>query len=211
MHRLERAEFWNVDHPNAASRVADGCNQGHPQRGPRPLFVASDVLPRPPAVGGLPIEALPGGHTKPRVAHRPIEAWAFDHAALRGDELKVLGPWLKQCARMKPTGKTFFVSEQRRPLHRSTVNLLLNTTGSKTVALPFLAHPPMLRHVCGFAVADQEPIPGSSRIISDIGTFSTPSGTPPQAGKLRAVAAVKLHFDQRPMPQPLLPMILSFA
>jgi hypothetical protein len=112
---------------------------------------------------------------------------------------------------MKPTGKTFFVSEQRRPLHRSTVNLLLNTTGSKTVALPFLAHPPMLRHVCGFAVADQEPIPGSSRIISDIGTFSTPSGTPPQAGKLRAVAAVKLHFDQRPMPQPLLPMILSFA
>jgi len=28
---------------------------------------------------------------------------------------------------MKPTGKTFFVSGQRKPLHRSTVNLLLDT------------------------------------------------------------------------------------
>jgi hypothetical protein len=26
---------------------------------------------------------------------------------------------------MKPIGKAFFVSEQRKPLHRSTVNLLL--------------------------------------------------------------------------------------
>jgi hypothetical protein len=26
---------------------------------------------------------------------------------------------------MNPTGKSFFVSEQRKPLHRSTVNLIL--------------------------------------------------------------------------------------
>jgi hypothetical protein len=31
----------------------------------------------------------------------------------------------KQRARMKPTGKTFFVSEQRKPLHRSTVNYVM--------------------------------------------------------------------------------------
>jgi integrase len=43
---------------------------------------------------------------------------------LRGDELKAIGAWLKQRARMKPTGRTFFVSEQRKPLHRSTVNLI---------------------------------------------------------------------------------------
>ena len=36
---------------------------------------------------------------------------------------------------MKPTGKTFFVSEQHKALHRSTVNLLLNTC-SKAAALP---------------------------------------------------------------------------
>ena len=55
---------------------------------------------------------------------------------------------------MKPTGKTFFVSEQRKPLHRSTVNLLLRKY-SAAASLPLLAHPHMLRHACGFALADQ--------------------------------------------------------
>src|SRR6202011_1760758 len=44
---------------------------------------------------------------------------------LRGDELRAVSAWLKERARMKPTGKAFFASEQRKPLHRSTVNLLL--------------------------------------------------------------------------------------
>src|SRR5271165_1918567 len=42
---------------------------------------------------------------------------------LRGDELRAIAAWLKERTRMKPTGRTFFVSEQRKPLHRSTVNL----------------------------------------------------------------------------------------
>jgi integrase len=46
---------------------------------------------------------------------------------LRGDELRAISVWLKERARMKPTGKAFFISEQRKPLHRSTVNLLLRT------------------------------------------------------------------------------------
>jgi type 1 fimbriae regulatory protein FimB len=82
---------------------------------------------------------------------------------LRGDELKAIGAWLKQRARMKPTGKTFFISEQRRPLHRSTVNLALKTC-SKAAALPFSAHPHMLRHACGFALADQG---ADTRLIQD--------------------------------------------
>jgi type 1 fimbriae regulatory protein FimB len=82
---------------------------------------------------------------------------------LRGDELKAIAAWLRQRARMKPTGKTFFVSEQRKPLHRSTVNLLLATC-SKAAALPFSAHPHMLRHACGFALADQG---ADTRLIQD--------------------------------------------
>jgi type 1 fimbriae regulatory protein FimB len=82
---------------------------------------------------------------------------------LRGDELKAIGAWFKQRARMQPTGKMFFVSEQRRPLHRSTVNLILDTC-SKTAALPFSAHPHMLRHACGFALADQG---ADTRLIQD--------------------------------------------
>ena len=64
---------------------------------------------------------------------------------------------------MQPTGKTFFVSEQRKPLHCSTVNLILHAC-SKAAALPFSAHPHMLRHACGFALADQG---ADTRLIQD--------------------------------------------
>jgi type 1 fimbriae regulatory protein FimB len=82
---------------------------------------------------------------------------------LRGNELRAIGAWLKERTRMKPTGKTFFVSEQRKPLHRSTVNLALRKY-CKDAALPFLAHPQMLRHACGFALADQG---ADTRLIQD--------------------------------------------
>jgi len=82
---------------------------------------------------------------------------------LRSDELRAIGAWLKDRARMKPAGKSFFVSEQRRPLHRSTVNLLLKTY-SIAASLPLIAHPHMLRHACGFALADQG---ADTRLIQD--------------------------------------------
>jgi type 1 fimbriae regulatory protein FimB len=64
---------------------------------------------------------------------------------------------------MKPTGKAFFVSEQRKPSHRSTVNLALRKY-SADASLPLLAHPHMLRHACGFALADQG---ADTRLIQD--------------------------------------------
>jgi type 1 fimbriae regulatory protein FimB len=82
---------------------------------------------------------------------------------LREDELRAIGAWLKERARMKPTGRTFFVSEQRTPLHRSTVNLALRKY-SAAAPLPLLAHPHMLRHACGFALADQG---ADTRLIQD--------------------------------------------
>ena len=80
---------------------------------------------------------------------------------LRGDELRAISAWLKERARIKLAGKAFFVSEQRKPLHRSTVNLLMETY-SKAASLPLLVHPHMLRHACGFALADQARIPTHS-------------------------------------------------
>lgn len=82
---------------------------------------------------------------------------------LRGDELRAISAWLKERARMKPPGKAFFVSEQRRPLHRSTINLALQKY-SVAASLPLLAHPHMLRHACGFALADQG---ADTRLIQD--------------------------------------------
>jgi type 1 fimbriae regulatory protein FimB len=74
---------------------------------------------------------------------------------------------VKERARMKPVGKMSFVSEQRKPPHRSTVNLLLQKY-STAASLPLRAHPHMLRHACGFALADQGADTRSSVFICDI-------------------------------------------
>ena len=55
------------------------------------------------------------------------------------------------------------MSERRRPLHRSTVNALLAKL-SAAAELPLRAHPHMLRHACGFALADQG---ADTRLIQD--------------------------------------------
>jgi type 1 fimbriae regulatory protein FimB len=86
---------------------------------------------------------------------------------LRGDEIRAIKAWLVERARMKAPGKvlgrSFFLSERRKPLHRSTVNLLLHKYGEKA-RLPVAVHPHMLRHACGFALADQG---ADTRLIQD--------------------------------------------
>ena len=47
-----------------------------------------------------------------------------------------------------------FLSEQRKHLHRSAVNLALRKSGEKA-KLPLAVHPHMLRNACGFALAVQ--------------------------------------------------------
>ena len=37
---------------------------------------------------------------------------------LRGDEIRAIKAWLVERSRMKAPGRTFFLSEQRKPLHR---------------------------------------------------------------------------------------------
>ena len=73
---------------------------------------------------------------------------------LRGDELRVINAWLAQRAKMKPKGDAFFVSERRRPLSRKTAWLAIRRYG-QLAGLPVEAHPHMLLHTCGFALADQ--------------------------------------------------------
>jgi type 1 fimbriae regulatory protein FimB len=82
---------------------------------------------------------------------------------LRGDELRAITAWLKERSHIKPAGKALFVSEQRKPLHRSTVNLLLQKY-SDAAGLSIRAHPHMLRHACGYALADQG---ADTRLIQD--------------------------------------------
>jgi site-specific recombinase XerC len=85
--------------------------------------------------------------------------------AIKGsrNEIRAIKAWLVARARMKAPGRSFFLSEQRKPLHGSTVNLLLRKYGEKA-RLPVAVHPQMLHHACGFALADQG---ADTRLIQD--------------------------------------------
>jgi type 1 fimbriae regulatory protein FimB len=82
---------------------------------------------------------------------------------LRTDELRALKAWLGERARLKPETDAFFVSERRKPLSRVTVWTFMRRYGEwADLALP--VHPHMLRHACGFALADQG---ADTRLIQD--------------------------------------------
>jgi type 1 fimbriae regulatory protein FimB len=82
---------------------------------------------------------------------------------LRSDEIKVIKSWLKERAKMEPKTDALFVSERRGPLNRKTAWLAIRTYGERA-GLPLNAHPHMLRHACGFALADQG---ADTRLIQD--------------------------------------------
>jgi type 1 fimbriae regulatory protein FimB len=110
---------------------------------------------------GLELEQV---DTESRVLHvRRLKGGLSTTQPLRGEELRSIKAWLKVRDRLKPEGKAFFVSEQLRPLHRSTVNLALKKYG-ELAALSVAVHPHMLRHACGFALADQG---ADTRLIQD--------------------------------------------
>ena len=82
---------------------------------------------------------------------------------LRGDEVKSIKAWLAIRARMKPETDAFFISERRTPLSRKTAWLMIRDYG-RLADLPVESHPHMLRHACGFALADQG---ADTRLIQD--------------------------------------------
>ena len=82
---------------------------------------------------------------------------------LRGDELRAIKAWLAVRAKMKPDTDVFFISERRTALSRKTVWLAIRTYGQRA-GLPVEAYPHMLRHACGFALADQG---ADTRLIQD--------------------------------------------
>jgi type 1 fimbriae regulatory protein FimB len=65
---------------------------------------------------------------------------------------------------MKAPGWAFSFSEQRKPLHRSAVNLALRIHDEKaTLHVAVLTH--MVRLACGFALADQD---ADTRLVQDL-------------------------------------------
>ncbi|WP_323009632.1 tyrosine-type recombinase/integrase [Paracoccus sp. (in: a-proteobacteria)] len=67
-----------------------------------------------------------------------------------GDELRAIKRWL---ARREDALPWLFVSERKKPLTRQAVNYIVGTAGSRA-GLGHV-HPHMLRHSCGFALANK--------------------------------------------------------
>ncbi len=82
---------------------------------------------------------------------------------LRSDELRVLKAWISERTRMKPQGKALFISERRQPMSRKTAWVIIKDYG-EAAGLAVAAHPHMLRHACGYALADQG---ADTRLIQD--------------------------------------------
>jgi type 1 fimbriae regulatory protein FimB len=82
---------------------------------------------------------------------------------LRMDEIRVIKAWLTERKRMNPEDDAFFVSERRTALSRKTAWVAIRSYGEKA-GLSLTPHPHMLRHACGFALADQG---ADTRLIQD--------------------------------------------
>lgn len=102
--------------------------------------------------------------TESRIVHvtRLKDGLSTSHP-LRGDEIRVVKAWLAERSRKKPDTDAFFISERRSPLSRFAAWRAVRKYGELAgLALP--AHPHMLRHACGFALADQG---ADTRLIQD--------------------------------------------
>ena len=102
-------------------------------------------------VCGLPLSQV---DTESRVLHvaRLKHGLSTTHP-LRGDEIRAIKTWLAARAKMQPETDAFFISERRGPLSRKTAWVMIRTYG-ELAGLAVDAHPHMLRHACGFALAD---------------------------------------------------------
>lgn len=82
---------------------------------------------------------------------------------LRTEEVRAVKAWLIERKRMKPDTDAFFVSERLNQLNRRTAWSAIRRYG-ELAGLPLEAHPHMLRHACGYALADQG---ADTRLIQD--------------------------------------------
>ena len=110
---------------------------------------------------------------------------------LRGDELRAIKAWLTERARLAPAGDTFFVSERRAPLNRRTAWVAIRRYG-ELAELSVEAHPHMLRHACGYALADQG---ADTRLIQD---YRDRYANPYRAAELGYVDSVMPPEQTRP-------------
>lgn len=94
--------------------------------------------------------ALDSGH----VYVRRCKGSLSTNQPLEGDELRALRAWLRERSVSPHAGLSFLFVGERGPLTRQAVNYLIAETG-KRARLPFRVNPHMLRHSCGYYLANK--------------------------------------------------------
>ena len=70
-------------------------------------------------------------------------------------EVRAIRDWLAVREEMNPDADTLFASEQRRPLSRATVNLIVSAIAEASGLGALSVHPHMLRHFAGYALVNK--------------------------------------------------------
>lgn len=73
---------------------------------------------------------------------------------LRAEEVKALKAWLAIRKQLNPTTDALFMSKRSHKITRARVAVLIKKYGERA-GLALSPYPHMLRHACGFALADQ--------------------------------------------------------
>jgi Phage integrase family len=84
--------------------------------------------------------------------------------ALYHGETKAISAWISVRDIMNPQADTLFVSEQRRPISRAAVNLIVANVARAAGLSQLAIHPHMLRHSCGYWLANRG---ADSRLIQE--------------------------------------------
>jgi site-specific recombinase XerD len=92
---------------------------------------------------------------------------------LRGDEMRAL----RKLQRESAASPFVFTSERGAPFATAGFAKMVERAG-EAAGFTFKAHPHMLRHACGFALANAGHDTRSLQPILGTATFSTRSGTP---------------------------------
>jgi len=82
------------------------------------------------------------------------EGLSGEHPIL-GDELRAIRAWLRERSAHKMAESPHFFLSERGPMTRQAVNYLFEVIGRKA-GLPIKVHPHMLRHSCGYKLANDQ-------------------------------------------------------
>lgn len=89
-----------------------------------------------------------------RMYVRRVKGSLSTHQPVEGDELRAIRAWLRARENYPNQNSNYLFLSERGPLTRQAINYLVKQTGERA-ELPFAVNPHMLRHSCGFYLANK--------------------------------------------------------